>query len=237
VGGGLIGRLPRGKYSPPSLVVYKDAGPQSGARVFLCLPSDHRLPMSASLSIPHGIDRDALLRVVEPVVRAHGAEVVDLELKPDRGGWVLRVLVEKAGAAAHKLSTRDAAVDLELCSEVSRDLSPALDVVDLIPHAYNLEVGSPGVERPLRGAADFARFQGQKAKLKLRESLAGQRVIVGIIEGGGAEGGGTIRVSEGGRTHEVPLAAVERARLVFELSAQPKKAHKPANRQHKQRKH
>ena len=69
--------------------------------------------MSSPLSIPHGIDRDALVRVVEPVLHAHGAELVDLELKPDRGSWVLRVFVEKAGAAANKLSTRDAAVDLE----------------------------------------------------------------------------------------------------------------------------
>jgi ribosome maturation factor RimP len=198
--------------------------------------------MSASLSIPHGIDRDALLRVVEPVVRAHGAELVDLELKPDRGGWVLRVSVEKAGSAANGLSTRESAVDLELCADVSRDLSPALDVVDLIPHAYHLEVGSPGVERPLRGASDFARFAGQKAKLRLREPVGGQRVVVGVIQGV-AEG--TVSVSEGGRTHQVPLSAIERARLVFELVSQPKGAGKSkgpkgpgsADREHKQRKH
>jgi ribosome maturation factor RimP len=198
--------------------------------------------MSASLSIPHGIDRDALLRVVEPVVRAHGAELVDLELKPDRGGWVLRISVEKAGSAANRLSTREAAVDLELCADVSRDLSPALDVVDLIPHAYHLEVGSPGVERPLRGANDFARFAGQKAKLRLREPVGGQRVVVGVIDGV-AEG--TVSVSEGGRTHQVPLSAIERARLVFELVSQPKGAGKSkgpkgpgsADREHKQRKH
>ena len=131
----LIGSLRRVKCSPPSLVVFKDAGPQSGARVFFRL---FACPSMTSPPAPllHGIDRDALLRVVEPVVRAHGAEVVDIELKPDRGGWVLRIYVEKAGASANNLSTRDAAVDLELCADVSRDLSPALDVVDLIPHAY-----------------------------------------------------------------------------------------------------
>jgi ribosome maturation factor RimP len=197
---------------------------------------------SASFSIPHGIDRDALLRVVEPVVHAHGAELVDLELKPDRGGWVLRVCVEKAGAQANRLSTRDAAVDLELCADVSRDLSPALDVVDLIPHAYHLEVGSPGVERPLRGANDFARFTGQKAKLKLREPVGGQRVVIGVIAGVTEA---RVSVTEGSRTHEVPLALIERARLVFELSTQPKggsrgkgaKGSGPAGKEHKQRKH
>jgi ribosome maturation factor RimP len=82
----------------------------------------------------HGSNRAALDRVVEPIARAHGAEVVDMELRTERGSWVLRVYVEKAGAAAQNLSTRDAAVNLELCANVSRDLSPALDVADLIPH-------------------------------------------------------------------------------------------------------
>jgi ribosome maturation factor RimP len=177
-------------------------------------------PSSSSL---HGVDRDALLRVVEPVARAHGAEVVDLELKPDRGRWILRVYVEKAGAAANNLSTRDAAVDLELCANVSRDLSPALDVADLIPHAYNLEVSSPGVERPLRFARDFVRFTGQKAKLKLRESVDGQRVLVGILDG---VHGASVRVKDGSRIHDAPLASIEAARLVFEFGASGGREHK-----------
>lgn len=170
--------------------------------------------MSPTSSLPHAIDRDALRRVVEPVVHAHGAEVVDIELKPDRGGWVLRVYVEKAGASANNLSTKDAAVNLELCADVSRDLSPALDVVDLIPHAYSLEVSSPGVERPLRAEHDFVRFAGQKAKLKLRDPVDGQRVLVGTLDGVDA---GKVRVKEGARVHEAPLGSIESARLVFEF--------------------
>ncbi len=149
-------------------------------------------------------------------MRAHGAEVVDMELKPDRGAWVLRVYVEKAGAAAQGLSTRDAAVDLELCANVSRDLSPALDVADLIPHAYRLEISSPGVERPLRGERDFARFTGQKAKLRLRDPVDGQRVLVGALDGVSE---GRVRVAIGTHTREVPLASVESARLVFEFGS------------------
>ena len=169
----------------------------------------------------HGVDRGALERVVEPIVRAHGAEVVDLELKPAQGGWVLRVFVEKAGAAASNMSTRDAAVDLELCADVSRDLSPALDVADLIPHAYNLEVSSPGVERPLRTERDFARFAGQKAKMRVREPVNGQRVVVGLLDGVSE---GRVRVRDGARVHEVPLASIDSARLVFEMAARSKEA-------------
>ncbi|MGH7294425.1 MAG: ribosome maturation factor RimP, partial [Polyangiaceae bacterium] len=185
--------------------------PNPGPAFFFVFPPS---PMTGSSPHLQGVDRDALQRVVEPVVRAHGAEVVDMELKPDQGGWVLRVFVEKAGASAQNLSTKDAAVNLELCADVSRDLSPALDVVDLIPHAYSLEVSSPGVERPLRGERDFARFAGQKAKLRLSPPLDGQRVLVGTIEG---VHGGKVRVRDGSRVHEAPLDAIESARLVFEF--------------------
>ncbi len=172
------------------------------------------------------IDRAALLRVLEPVVHAHGAEVVDIEFRPERGGWTLRVYVEKAGASEQALSTRDAAVNLELCANVSRDLSPALDVVDLIPHAYQLEVSSPGVERPLRTERDFVRFAGQKVRLKRRlepsaEGSAGDRVVMGLL--GGVEDG-RLRVVDGKRTHEIPLTAIESARLVFEFGSVDAKA-------------
>ncbi len=166
----------------------------------------------------HGIDRDALHRVVEPILHAHGAELVDVEFKPDRGGWVLRIYVERAGAAANRLSTRDAAVDLELCANVSRDLSPALDVADLVPHAYHLEVSSPGIERPLRTEADFARFAGERAKLKLREPFQGQRVVVGVLVGV-VDARVLVRVSGASPPLEIPFAQVEGGRLVFEFGS------------------
>jgi len=181
------------------------------------------MPSTTSIADIHGIDRVALARVVDPITRAHGAEVVDLEFRTERGAWVLRISVERAGASEQHLSTRDAAVNLELCANISRDLSPALDVADLIHHPYQLEVSSPGVERVLRDERDFARFAGQKAKLKLREPIGpspdgvgGQRVIVGTLDG---IADGRVRVVEGGRTREVPLASVERARLVFEFGS------------------
>jgi ribosome maturation factor RimP len=177
------------------------------------------VPSPVSFSHRSAIDRAALLRVLEPVVHAHAAEVVDVEFRPERGGWVLRVYVEKAGAAQQALSTRDAAVSLELCANISRDLSPALDVVDLIPHAYQLEVSSPGVERPLRAERDFVRFAGHKARLKRRRDETGSpgdRVVVGLLDG---VADGRVRVIEGDRIHEIPLSSVETARLVFEFGS------------------
>lgn len=188
----------------------------------------------------NGIDRDALMRVAEPIVRAHGGEVVDVEFRREPPGWILRLYVEKHGATEKQLSVRDAAVDLSLCAGVSRDLSPALDVADLIPHAYHLEVSSPGVERRLRSEGDFVRFAGQKAKFKLRdpgpapESGVRERVVVGTI---GAVTKSAVVVVDGPRAREIPLSNIESARLVFEFGSSGRRAQAAGRGPQQQRKH
>jgi len=152
------------------------------------------------------IDMTRVRAVIEPIARAHGADLVSVELK-NESGWVLRVFIEKSGTES---------ADLELCANVSRDLSPALDVADLIAQHYNLEVSSPGLDRPLYGEADFVRFVGRKAKIKLRhDSASTQKVFVGEL---GPISAGKLAVQEGSRAHEVPLADIEKARLVFEMT-------------------
>jgi len=158
-------------------------------------------------------------------VRAHGGEVVDIEWKQEPGGWILRIFVEKLGSAETNATTESAAVGLELCAGVARDLSPALDVADIIPHRYTLEVSSPGVERPLRDPRDYVRFVGQKAKVKVRESVDGQKVVVGVIEPSSEVG--TVSVREGSRLRVIRLDDVLSARLVFEFGPPPKPGKAP----------
>ena len=175
----------------------------------------------------HGIDRSRLDAVVDPVVRAHGGEVSDIEWKSEQGGWVLRILVEKLGSAEHRWTTQEAAVDLDLCSNIARELSTALDVLELIPHAYHLEVGSPGLERSLRGPDDFRRFEGQKAKLKLGQGVAAegkagksaQKAIEGHL---GPVEEEHVTVRDGSQSYRVPLSDIVSARLVFEFGPAPK---------------
>jgi len=176
--------------------------------------------------------------VAEPIVRAHGGEVVDVEFRREPVGWILRLYVEKNGATEKQMSVRDAAVDLSLCAGVSRDLSPALDIADLVPHAYHLEVSSPGVERRLRSQGDFVRFAGQKAKLRLREPVsasgARHRVVVGTI---GAVANAAVTVVEGQHSHEIPLSSIESARLVFEFGSSGRRAAASGRDSQQQRKH
>jgi ribosome maturation factor RimP len=120
-------------------------------------------------------------------------------------------------------------IDLGLLAEISRDLSSALDVADIIPHRYNLEVSSPGLERPLRSPRDYERAIGQLAKLRLvAPSPDGQRVLRGrILE----MAGDTVSVEVDGKTVFTPLANVERAHLIFELPAHPKRSHAKPGKQ------
>ncbi len=177
-------------------------------------------------------DRQRLEDLVHPIAEAHGAELVDVELSSDRSGVVLRIALEKKGATEGKWSTEASAVDLDACANVSRDLSPALDVNDLFPFRYHLEVGSPGVERPLKRLVDFDRFAGKEAKVKLHKALAGQKVVVAKVLGIVAD---RVRLEVGGRTHELALSEIERARLVFSFGPAPKpgKAANPKKQQKK----
>ena len=184
------------------------------------------MPSVAPKSTPVFVDRERLSAVLDPIAKAHGAEVFDVEFKSEPSGWVLRIYVEKLGSSEGKASTRDAAIDLELCSQVARELSPALDVADVVPHRYHLEVSSPGVERPLKRRQDYERFQGEKAKLRLHAAEQGQKVLVGKLTGVESKGADAedaiIAIQDGSRTYKVALSNISAARLVFEFGPQPK---------------
>jgi ribosome maturation factor RimP len=166
-----------------------------------------------------GIHRAPLEAAITPVLRAHGVESAEVSYQMEPSGWVLRVIVESLSAST---------VHLGLLSEISRDLSAALDVADLIPHHYNLEVSSPGLDRPLRSARDYQRAAGQTAKVRLiAPAPDGQKVLRGpILEAG--EDSVTLEVD--GKPVNTRFDNIERANLVFELAAQPKGARPKAGK-------
>jgi ribosome maturation factor RimP len=157
-----------------------------------------------------GLPREHVVAAVSPVLDAHGVDCVELCWKTDRGSRVLSVTVERPGARDH-----GSGVTLELCTEISRDLSAALDVADCIAQSYRLEVGSPGVERALYGAEDFARFSGHAARLKLSVPQRGQYVVIGRLHGLD-EAGRVVFEDERGELVNLELAEIESARLVFQ---------------------
>jgi ribosome maturation factor RimP len=166
-----------------------------------------------------GLDRERVLAAVLPVLSAHGVDAVELIWRMDGAGRVLELTVERPSARLP-----GEGITIDLCAEISRDLSAALDVEDVIPYRYRLEVGSPGLERALYGARDYSRFSGQAARLKLREPHAGQHVLFGTLHGL-AENGEVVLELETSEVVQFPLEAIESARLVYRETAGQKPGH------------
>ena len=138
--------------------------------------------------------------MVEPAVSGLGYELVDVQ--QSSGGGVLRLFIDKPGG-----------ITVEDCATVSRHLGRVLAVEGI--DYERLEVSSPGLDRPLRKGADFARFAGQKAEMRMRTpDASGRRRFVGVLRG---LNGGRVEIELDGRTVALELADMERARLVPEL--------------------
>ncbi|MFV0437579.1 MAG: ribosome maturation factor RimP [Desulfopila sp.] len=129
-------------------------------------------------------------------------ELVEVQFRREGHGWVLRVYIDN-----------EEGITVDHCADVSREISNYLDVEDLIDHPYHLEVSSPGLERPLKTAGDYRRFAGRKAKVKLREPVAGQMVHVGRIAGADEEG--VELVLDTNDTVSLPFALIRKARLAI----------------------
>src|SRR5215212_3413910 len=94
----------------------------------------------------------------------YGLEIFDVQYRREASGMVLRVQIDRPGPGA----TAEESVSVEDCARVSRDLSAILDVEEVVPLAYTLEVSSPGLDRPLRQLDDYRRFAGRRAKIVVR---------------------------------------------------------------------
>jgi ribosome maturation factor RimP len=148
------------------------------------------------------------------VAGSYGLEIFDVQFRRESGGMVLRIQIDRPGAAA----TAEESVSVQDCANVSRDLSAVLDVEDVVPSAYILEVSSPGLDRPLRGAADYRRFAGRRAKLVMRERVDGQTFFKGALAG--VEEGVVPAIlidGDDGRRHRVPIDVITRTNLEVEF--------------------
>ncbi|HEY0192392.1 MAG TPA: ribosome maturation factor RimP [Kofleriaceae bacterium] len=162
-----------------------------------------------------------LLSIVEPVLQAAGFELVDLRFVLEQGGWTLRVAVDlPLDDQVDRNAVPEDRVDLEDCEKLSRELSAVLDVEDPIPQAFELEVSSPGIDRPLRTAAHFQHFVGSEAKIQLAQPLqlpAGERRnFKGILKG---VTDGRVAIDVDGTTFELVIDDIEQAKLIPDWDA------------------
>jgi ribosome maturation factor RimP len=150
------------------------------------------------------VEIERIRAIAERVSTSEGLTLIDVEVKGGRSNPLLRVTIDKRGGVTHSD-----------CQLVSEQMSAILDVEDLFPGSYLLEVSSPGLERQLVQAAEYAHFAGRRARLVLREAAEGQKVFEGRLAGLEA---GRVRLSlDSGSVAEFELSNISKARLVAEL--------------------
>ena len=141
--------------------------------------------------------------ICESLVVSEGMELVDLEYRREGPRWVLRLFIDKEGG-----------VTIDDCARISQELGDLLDVKDIIPQAYVLEVSSPGLNRRVRKREDFARFAGHKVQVWLVTPQDGRRKIVGDLIG--VEGEEVVVAAVEGR-FSVALKDIAKANLIYEF--------------------
>jgi ribosome maturation factor RimP len=150
---------------------------------------------------------EELRAVVEPVVAAHGLELVDVESTGVAGTRVLRVTVDTP--------TGDGAVSVESCAAISRELGTNLDASEAVTGVYRLEVSSPGLDRHLAREKDFSAALGREVRVETRRPLDGRRRFRGRLV---AFDAGVAKLRVDGHEFAIPFAEVAKAQAVYEFT-------------------
>lgn len=145
--------------------------------------------------------------LVEPVIADLGFRLVRVRIMGRDDSQTVQVMAERA----------DGTISIEDCEAISRQLSVVLDAADVMPGAYNLEISSPGIDRPLVRPSDFEDWAGYQAKIELSELLDGRRRFAGALEG---FEDGEIRIEVdldqiGVQVIGLPVGLISEARLVL----------------------
>ena len=143
---------------------------------------------------------DCVEPLAEKVAEREGCELVYVEYVHDAGRWILRLFIDRAEG-----------ITLTECSAVSRQMSAILDVEDLIPQSYHLEVSSPGLDRPLRNAQDYEKFAGEEVKIRTDSPVEGRRKFSGVLEG--LTDDVVVVTDATGEVFQIPFDKVRKARL------------------------
>ncbi len=138
-------------------------------------------------------------QLAEPIVRARGCSIWDVEYVREGADWFLRIYIDKAGG-----------VDIADCEAISRALDPILDERDPIPTSYTFEVCSAGLERVLKRPEDFAAYLGADVLVKLYRPKNGGKEFAGKLAG---YDGGDVSITVGEKTLTFPKAEVALVRL------------------------
>ena len=148
--------------------------------------------------------------LLEPVVSSQGMEILGVEYRRESAGWVLRIFLDS-----------ERGVSVEDCAEISRVAGDVLDVADLIQIPYNLEVSSPGVDRPLRKPEHFEKVIGDIIEVRTISPVQNRRNFRGELKETSPE---EVVLECDKRSYSIPMSLVERARLLY-FESMERKSH------------
>ncbi len=146
--------------------------------------------------------------LLEPVIAARGMEILGIEYRRESAGWVLRVFLDS-----------DRGISVEDCAEISRVAGDLLDVADLIQTPYNLEVSSPGIDRPLRRLEHFQKYVGDIIEVRTISPVQNRRNFKGELKDASRE---AVVLKCDNRSYSIPIPLIERARLLYFESVERK---------------
>jgi ribosome maturation factor RimP len=138
-------------------------------------------------------------QIAAPLAAQDGLELLDVELAGAGGRQILRLYIDKAGG-----------VSLDDCTGVSRSVSAALDVEDPVDGSYDLEVSSPGLDRPLRTPEHFEKFKGSRVRVKTFAPFVDRKTFVGTLK---EYSNGEVVVDVDGREFRIPHAQIAKANV------------------------
>lgn len=154
--------------------------------------------------------RTEVWELLEPVVAAEGMEILEIEYRRESIGWVLRIYID-----------REDGISVDDCAKISRVASDVLDVADPIPTAYNLEVSSPGLNRPLRKWEQFKKYVGEFIEIRTATPMEqNRRNFKGVLKEATPE---QVVIETDEIDHVIALPLIERARLLYFESAKRKR--------------
>lgn len=146
--------------------------------------------------------------LLEPVVEAQGMEILEIEYRRESAGWVLRIFLDS-----------ERGVSVEDCAQISRIAGDLLDAADLIQTPYNLEVSSPGIDRPLRKPEHFQKYIGNIIAIRTVSPIQERRNFKGRLKDASPEG---VVLECDTRSYSIPVSLIERARLLYFQSMERK---------------
>jgi len=151
--------------------------------------------------------RENILELIEPVTQSEGMELVDVECLRRPSGWMVRIYIDKEGG-----------VTLDDCSMISGEVADLLDIHEIPPGSYDLEISSPGLDRPLVRERDFVRYQGHQVRVRVAEKIEGKKTFKGrLVELVEREGEKSLVIDVGGTMYTIPRSMVVKANLEYEF--------------------